>query len=65
MGIEAHDTVKAAVTDVDYVVTSLPRTTDVEEVLFKEDGIFATCKEGTYICDSSTISPIAAKEFSV
>ena len=42
----------------------MPRTNDVEHVLFSEDGIFASAKKGTFICDSSTISPIAAKEFS-
>ena len=63
-GIDPCTSVKAAVADVDYVVTSLPRTTDVEHVLLSEDGIFASAKQGTFICDSSTISPIAAKEFS-
>jgi len=42
----------------------LPRTTDVEHVLLSEDGIFANAKKGTFICDTSTISPIAAKDFS-
>lgn len=47
----------------DYVVTALPRTQDVENVLTMEGGIFETASKGTVICDTSTISPIAAKEF--
>ena len=43
---------------------SLPRTQDVDEVLHKDDGVFANAGKGTFIVDSSTISPIAAKDFS-
>lgn len=50
-------------TDVDYVVTALPRTQDVDEVLNMDGGIFETARKGTVICDTSTISPIASKEF--
>lgn len=52
-----------AVTDVDYVVTALPRTQDVEEVLHMDGGIFQSASKGTVVCDTSTISPIASKEF--
>ena len=48
---------------VDFIVTSVPATKDVEEVLQGPDGIFAHAKKGTYIVDTSTISPIASKEF--
>jgi 3-hydroxyisobutyrate dehydrogenase len=57
-------TIKEAAEQVDYLVTSLPRTNDVEQVLLSEGGVFASADEGTFICDSSTISPMAAKEFS-
>jgi len=49
------------VKEVDYVVTSLPKTQDVETVLYSGDGIFENAQEGTCIVDSSTISAIAAK----
>jgi len=58
------DKIKDVVSDVDYVVLSLPRTQDVEEVLHQDDGVFAHASKGTYILDSSTISPVAAKDFS-
>jgi 3-hydroxyisobutyrate dehydrogenase len=44
-------------------VTSVPATKDVEEVLAGPGGIFENAKKGTYIVDTSTISPIASKEF--
>ena len=49
--------------DVDFIVSSVPRTNDVEKLLHAEDGVFANASKGTYILDTSTISPIAAKEF--
>jgi len=48
---------------VDYIVTSVPATKDVEEVLKGPEGIFKNAKKGTFILDTSTISPIASKEF--
>lgn len=42
---------------------SLPRTQDIDTVLHADDGIFANVAKGTYIVDSSTISPIGAKQF--
>jgi 3-hydroxyisobutyrate dehydrogenase len=44
-------------------VTSVPATKDVESLLKDPDGIFKNAKKGTYILDTSTISPIASKEF--
>jgi 3-hydroxyisobutyrate dehydrogenase len=62
-GIQACGSMKEAVHDADYVVTCLPKTHHVEGVLTQEDGLFATMKKGAYICDVSTISPIASAEF--
>ena len=44
-------------------MTSVPGTKDVEHLLKDPDGIFACAKKGTYIVDTSTISPVASKEF--
>lgn len=44
-------------------MTSVPATKDVEHLLKGPDGIFNNAKKGTYILDTSTISPIASKEF--
>lgn len=41
----------------------MPATKDVEELLKGPDGIFKNAKKGTYILDTSTISPLASKEF--
>lgn len=49
--------------NVDYVVTALPRTQDVEKVLTMDGGIFESASKGTVVCDTSTISPLASKEF--
>jgi len=64
MGITPTANIAETATDVQYVVTSLPRTQDVLDVLCSEDGVFNNASAGTCIVDSSTISPIAAKEFS-
>lgn len=55
--------VKDVSSDVNFVVSSLPMTQHVEEVLYQEGGIFESANEGTCIVDTSTISPIAVKEF--
>ena len=44
-------------------MTSVPTTKDVEELLKGPDGIFKNAKKGTFIVDTSTISPLASKEF--
>jgi len=41
----------------------VPATKDVEQLLEGADGIFKNAKKGTYIVDTSTISPLASKEF--
>jgi len=57
-------TIKDVSKDVDYIVFSLPKTSDVEKVLKDKDGVFNNANKDTCIVDTSTISPIAAKEFS-
>lgn len=44
-------------------MSSVPATKDVEELLKSPDGVFKNAKKGTYIVDTSTISPLASKEF--
>jgi len=51
------------VSDADWIVTCLPKTEHVETVLTQESGIFENAKKGTYICDVSTISPVASAGF--
>jgi len=47
----------------DVVVTCLPDSPQVEEVLFGPDGVMAGAKPGLIIIDTSTISPIATQQF--
>jgi len=60
-GITAVNSIAEAASDVDYVVTALPKTEHVEEAL--KGGIFSSARQGTLICDVSTIDPEGAKRF--
>ena len=62
-GIKSVDTVAEVSSGVEYIITVLPNTAHVEETLKKEGGIFESADKGTMICDTSTISPMASKEF--
>ncbi len=44
------------------VITMLPDSPQVEEVLAGEDGVFEGVKEGALIVDMSTISPVVTRE---
>jgi 2-hydroxy-3-oxopropionate reductase len=46
----------------DVVVTMLPDSPQVEEVLVGEEGVFEGVKEGALIVDTSTISPVITEE---
>ena len=45
----------------DVVITMLPDSPDVEEVVAGEDGVLEGIKEGALIVDMSTISPVVAR----
>jgi len=62
-GIKMLDTIAAVAKDQDYIVTALPRTHDVENLLLSEGGVFESADKGTYVVDVSTISPNASKDF--
>jgi 2-hydroxy-3-oxopropionate reductase len=46
----------------DVIVTMLPDSPQVEEVLAGEDGVFEGVREGAVIVDMSTISPVVTEE---
>lgn len=48
--------------DADFVMTMLPNTAHVIEARTSDDGIYANAKDGAYIIDSSTISPIVSSK---
>ena len=56
-GITTVDSLAEAASNVDYVVTALPKTEHVEEAVRGDGGIFQNAKQGTLICDVSTIDP--------
>lgn len=62
-GVTAAGSTAEVSKDVDYIVSSLPRTQDVQHVLHMDGGVFANAAPNTMILDTSTISPIASKEF--
>jgi 2-hydroxy-3-oxopropionate reductase len=47
----------------DVVITMLPDTPDVEQVLFGDDGVGSGLSSGALAIDMSTISPIATRRF--
>ena len=47
----------------DIVITMVPDTPHVEDVLFKPDGVAAGLSKGKVVVDMSSISPVATKDF--
>ena len=47
----------------DIVITMVPDTPHVEDVLFKPDGVAAGLSRGKIVVDMSSISPVATKDF--
>ena len=47
----------------DIIIVMVPDTSDVESVLFGENGVAEGVKKGSIVVDMSSISPIATKDF--
>lgn len=62
-GAERAGSPGEAASGADVVVTIVSDTPDVEEVLFGTDGVAAGAGEGAVVCDMSTISPAATRDF--
>jgi 3-hydroxyisobutyrate dehydrogenase len=63
MGIKATQDFVNTAKDVDYIVSALPITKNVDDTLYREGGIFEVASKGTMICDASTIDPNASVRF--
>ena len=63
LGARQADSAADAARDADVVFLCLPATEDVAAVLFGRDGIAPALGRGTTVIDTSTIDPIAAREF--
>jgi len=64
-GAKRADGPAEAARDADVVVTIVSDTPDVEQVLFGEDGVAAGARPGTLVCDMSTISADATRDYGV
>lgn len=62
-GATAYTSPSELATDVDVIITMLPATHDVEEVLMGKTGIIHSAKPGCIVIDMSTISAVATKRF--
>ncbi len=58
-GAQAAANAAAAASHADLIILCVSKTEDVEEVLFKENGVVQDAKPGSLIIDTSTISPQA------
>jgi 3-hydroxyisobutyrate dehydrogenase len=65
LGIDVRENEAEVAQDVDVIVTCLPFTDDVGNMLNKEGGIFDSANKGTHIIDTSTILPDGQKKFAV
>ena len=57
-GATFHDTIADCVKDAEAVITIVGFPTDVEEVYFDAGNILESAKEGTYLIDMTTTSPM-------
>jgi 2-hydroxy-3-oxopropionate reductase len=62
-GLKAAAGSAAVAMAADIVITMVPDTPQVEEVLFGENGVASGLSKGKLVIDMSSISPIATKEF--
>lgn len=62
-GLKAVTGSDAVARAADIIITMVPDTPQVEEVLFGHNGVASGLSEGKVVIDMSSISPIATKEF--
>jgi len=60
-GAKVFDTAGEIARESDVVITMLPDSPEVEEVVFSDNGVLSGIKAGTVFIDMSTISPSVAK----
>ena len=62
-GLRTVPSIKDAAEASDVIITMVPDTPQVEDVLFGENGVAAGLSNGKLVIDMSSISPIATKDF--
>lgn len=61
-GAQAAENIAEVANNCEVIVTMLPNSPHVKEVVLGEDGVLENAKAGTIIVDMSSISPIVSKE---
>src|SRR5438477_8315198 len=61
-GAAGADSPKAAAEQSDTIITMLPDSPQVQEVMTGENGVLVGAKAGTLVIDMSTISPVVTQE---
>jgi 2-hydroxy-3-oxopropionate reductase len=61
-GAEAAESPREVAEQSDVVITMLPDSPEVREIIAGEDGVFEGVKEGSLLIDMSTISPVVTEE---
>ena len=64
LGAETASTAKAIAEQCDVIITMLPNSPQVQEVVLGKDGVIEGAKPGTVIIDMSSIAPLASREIS-
>ncbi|WP_028239731.1 2-hydroxy-3-oxopropionate reductase [Stutzerimonas azotifigens] len=62
-GAVALDNPREVAQEAEFIIVMVPDTPQVEDVLFREDGIAAGVGSGKVVIDMSSISPTATKQF--
>jgi len=61
-GATLADSIKAVAENCDIIITMVPNTPEVEEVILGENGLLTGAKSGTIIVDMSTINPATSRK---
>lgn len=61
-GAAAADTAKAVAEQSDIIITMLPNSPHVKEVVLGENGVIDGAREGSIVIDMSSIAPLASRE---
>ncbi|MFF1822904.1 2-hydroxy-3-oxopropionate reductase [Kribbella sp. NPDC058245] len=61
-GGTAAESIAAAVGDADVIITMLPDSPDVENVVLGNDGVLAAARSGALLIDMSSIAPATARQ---
>lgn len=63
-GAIAAETAKAVAEQSDIIITMLPNSPHVKEVVLGENGVIDGAREGAVVIDMSSIAPLASREIS-